>query len=280
MNFRYKLDICNDKKALLKLMTEAEKLKKLMSFDCNRIPLYIEYLMEGKDVKGHMDVAAFEKLIADDLSRIEATLRECLQSSRLRLHEIYSVEIVGASSVIPSVRAVVEKVFQKAPSTTLNANEAVSRGCAIMSAILSPQHTMPDFAVTDVQPYPIKLVWQNGGGAGSSEMEIFPEFHAFPFSKLLTFFHADTFKFAAEYDGPVPYPYSNIGVFEVGGLQPKADGGKQKVKVKVRVNPDGIFVVLSASIWQYASASIELPVSSNMQGQLSFVELKVYVYCI
>ena len=149
-----------------------------------------------------------------------------------------------------------------------------------MSAILSPQHTMPDFAVTDVQPYPIKLVWQNGGGAGSGEMEIFPEFHAFPFSKLLTFFHSDTFKFAAEYDGPVPYPYSNIGVFEVGGLQPKADGGKQKVKVKVRVNPDGIFVVLSASIWLYPSASIELPVSSNMQGQLSFVELKVYVYYI
>ena len=127
MNFRYDLDICNDKKALLKMTTETEKLKKLMSFDCNRIPLYIEYLMEGKDVKGHMDVAAFEKLIADDLGRIEATLRECRQSSRLRLHEIYSVEIVGASSVIPSVRAVVEKVFQKAPSTTLNANEAVSR---------------------------------------------------------------------------------------------------------------------------------------------------------
>ena len=62
-------------------------------------------------------------------------------------------------------------------------------------------------------------------------------------------------------------------------MHPKADGGKQKVKVKVRVNPDGIFVVLSASIWQYASAGIELPVSSNMQGQLSFVELKVYI-CI
>ena len=53
MNFRYELDICNDKKALLKMTTETEMLKKLMSFDCNRIPLYIEYLMEGKDQRSH-----------------------------------------------------------------------------------------------------------------------------------------------------------------------------------------------------------------------------------
>ena len=36
---RYKLNVTNDKKAVLKLMTEAEKLMKLMSFNSNKLPV-------------------------------------------------------------------------------------------------------------------------------------------------------------------------------------------------------------------------------------------------
>ena len=38
-----------------------------------------------------------------------------------------------------------------------------------------------------------------------------------------------------------------IGQFEIGEVKPLADGGNQKVKVKVRVNLHGIFVVSSAN---------------------------------
>merc|ERR1712012_799405 len=98
---RYNLNVPANKKAVLKLMTEAEKLKKLMASNTNKIPLNIECFMDDKDVKGSMDRACFEELTASDLAQIEATLNDCLTTSKLKLEEIYSVEIVGGSSRIP-----------------------------------------------------------------------------------------------------------------------------------------------------------------------------------
>lgn len=267
---RYKLNVPSNKKAVLKLMTEAEKLKKLMASNQNKIPLNIECFMDDKDVKGGMDRACFEELIAGDLLSIEATLNNCLETSKLKLEDIYSVEIVGGSSRIPSIKALIEKVFQKAPSTTLNADEAVSRGCALMCAILSPTFKVREFSVTDIQPYPIKLVWDNQGAAdekGPGEMEVFPAFHAVPFSKMLTFFKSDTFQVAGEYSGPVPFPDSHIGNFEVGEVRPTAEGGNQKVKVKVRINPNGIFGVASASLVEKHEVEEEVPVEMEVDGE-------------
>ena len=39
---------------------------------------------------------------------------------------------------MPSVKALIEDVFGKPPSTTLNQDECVARGAAIMGAMLSP----------------------------------------------------------------------------------------------------------------------------------------------
>merc|ERR1712098_530575 len=118
------------------------------------------------------------------MDSIEKSLKECLETSKLKVEDIYSVEIVGGSSRIPKIKSLIEKVYNKAPSTTLNADEAISRGCALQCAILSPIFKVREFSVTDIQPYPIRLVW---GGAGakkeeSGDMEVFPQFHAVPFS--------------------------------------------------------------------------------------------------
>ena len=48
------------------------------------------------------------------------------------------MEIVGGSSRVPSIKQLIEKVFKKPPSTTLNQDEAVARGCALQCAMLSP----------------------------------------------------------------------------------------------------------------------------------------------
>jgi len=85
-------------------------------------------------------------------------------SIELGLNDIHSVEIVGGSTRIPAIKLLIEKVFRKAPSTTLNQDEAVSRGCALQCAILSPAYKVRDFQITDVQPYPIKLIWDEAIG--------------------------------------------------------------------------------------------------------------------
>lgn len=79
--------------------------------------------------------------------------------AELRLEEIHAVEIVGGSSRIPAVKHLIEAVFGKQPSTTLNQDESVSRGCALQCAMLSPAVRVREFSVTDIQNYPVKLVW-------------------------------------------------------------------------------------------------------------------------
>merc|ERR1719436_140490 len=154
----------------------------------------------------------------------------------------------------------IESVFGKAASTTLNADEAVSRGCALQCAILSPVFKVREFSVTDIQPYPIKLVWENTGeGQATGEMEVFPQFHPVPFSKMLTFFKSNTFQLTGEYVNTVPYPDRHIGLFEIGDVRPTEDGSSQKVKVKVRVNPNGIFGVSSASLLEKHEIEEEVP---------------------
>lgn len=55
--------------------------------------------------------------------------------SEVSVDDIYSVEAVGGASRIPSIKDLVKKVFGKDPHTTLNADEAVSKGCALQVVI-------------------------------------------------------------------------------------------------------------------------------------------------
>merc|ERR1711953_87650 len=82
--------------------------------------------------------------------------------------------------------------------------------------------------------------------------------------KMLTFFKSDTFQVAGEYSGAVPFPDSHIGNFEVGEVRPTAEGGNQKVKVKVRINPNGIFGVASASLVEKHEIEEEVPVEMEV----------------
>merc|ERR1719210_2978088 len=240
-----KLDPFSKPKAVLKLETEVEKIKKQMSANTNKLPLNIECFMEERDLSGRIDRSTFEELISGELQRIEQVMVDCLKASEWKPEDIYSVEIVGGSSRIPAVKAAIENVFGKTPQTTLNADEAVSRGCALQCAILSPTFRVREFSVTDLQPYPIKLNWKAETDTG--DMVVFPKFHQVPFSKILTFYRRDNFKIEAEYDGDVPVMNPLIGQFEIGDVKPLADGGNQKVKVKVRVNLHGVFVTSSAN---------------------------------
>lgn len=82
----------------------------------------------------------------------------------MKLDDIHAVEIVGGSSRVPSIKQLIEQVFNKTPSTTLNQDEAVARGCALQCAMLSPAVRVRDFSVTDIQNYPIKLIWDDSKG--------------------------------------------------------------------------------------------------------------------
>lgn len=245
----YHIDAKSNPRAYVRLLAEVEKLKKQMSANSTTLPLSIECFMNDKDVRSSIKRADMEALCEGLFRRVEDTMKQCLLQSGLTLNDIYSVEIVGGSSRIPAIKQLIEKVFKKAPSTTLNQDEAVSRGCALQCAMLSPAVRVRDFSVTDVQNYSIHLAWEDGpGGEAADEMEVFPIGHAVPFSKIMTFYRNEAFSVRAFYGGHVPYPDPNIGSWVVKDIRPSPDGKPQKVKVKVRINLHGIMSVSSASL--------------------------------
>ena len=71
------------------------------------------------------------------------------------------MEVVGGSSRIPAVKERIKSVFSKDTSSTLNADEATARGCALQCAMLSPTFRVREFVVNDVTPYPITLSWKS-----------------------------------------------------------------------------------------------------------------------
>lgn len=60
---KYKLDVKYRVRALLRLVQECEKLKKLMSSNSTDIPLNIECFMDDKDVSGKMNRYTSEHII-------------------------------------------------------------------------------------------------------------------------------------------------------------------------------------------------------------------------
>uniref|UniRef100_A0A6Q2XRN3 Heat shock protein 4 like n=1 Tax=Esox lucius TaxID=8010 RepID=A0A6Q2XRN3_ESOLU len=237
---RYKLNVKENPRALLRLSQECEKLKKLMSANCSDLPINIECFMNDIDVTGKMNRVQFEELCASLLMRVEAPLKAVMEQSKLSRDEIYAVEVVGGATRIPSVKERISKFFGKDVSTTLNADEAVARGCALQCAIMSPAFKVREFSITDVVPFPITL------------QHLLSCNHPAPFSKVITFHKKEPFDLEAFYSLPqeLPYPDIRIGHFSVQNVVPQPDGDSSKVKVKVRVNVHGIFSVSSASLME------------------------------
>ena len=137
-----------NKRAKYRLITECEKLKKQMSANSNELPINIECLHDDRDFSARIDRTKFEELSAD----LFAKIKDMLASVHSRAIEKYdkdfadkfgkfrvdSVEMVGGTSRIPTIKRMIKEIFNVEPSTTLNADEAVARGCALQCAILSP----------------------------------------------------------------------------------------------------------------------------------------------
>jgi len=140
------------------------------------------------------------------------------------------------------------QVFNKPASTTLNQDEAVSRGAALQCAIMSPAVRVREFGVTDIQNYAVKVLWDGEGSSTNAEVEIFPQFHPSPFSRLVTIARKGPFNASIVYGQQVPYPDQTIGVWKIKEIKPTERGESQEVKLKVRINQNGIVLISSATL--------------------------------
>lgn len=247
---KYKLNAKSQARPWLRLLAESEKIKKQMSANATDLPLNIECFMEDKDVSARMNRAKMEELSTDLFKRLEETLTDALTGSGLSTDELYAVELVGGSTRIPAIKDIIQRVYGKGLCHTLNADEAVARGCAIQCAMLSPTFKVRDIDVIDATPYPIHVSWKAQQKDEMGEMEIFSKNHSFPATKMLTLRRKEPFELFAYYNSKTAIPHSEfkIGHFLVKDVIPTSTGEAAKIKVKVRLNIHGILSISSASM--------------------------------
>ena len=90
-------------------------------------------------------------------------LIEALEATKDDGVKIHSCEIIGGPARVNSVQQKVLEVMQKYESEikslsfTLNGDESVARGCALMCAMLSPNFRVKEFQVQDILTWPITI---------------------------------------------------------------------------------------------------------------------------
>jgi molecular chaperone DnaK (HSP70) len=102
--------------------------------------------------------AQFEELIAPIIARTAAPCRQALKDAKLTPEQIDEVVLVGGSTRIPAVRALVDELFGlgargKKPHTELNPDEVVALGAAVQAQILAGgSAATEDLLLLDVTP--------------------------------------------------------------------------------------------------------------------------------
>ena len=241
------LDIYENPKARVRVAAAVEKLKKILSANASA-PLNIESLMNDVDVRGFLKRDELEELLKPLLERATAPLEQALADAKLKPEDIDYVELVGGCTRVPALKSAIQTFFGKPLSFTLNADEAIARGCAFSCAILSPVFRVRDFSVQDIVNYPIEFAWEKSPDIPDEDtsLTVFNKGNAMPSTKILTFYRKQPFDLEAKYAKPDLLPGRMnpwIGRFSVKGV--KADGKDDFMicKLKARLNLHGVLNV-------------------------------------
>ncbi|KAI9638177.1 putative heat shock protein [Dioszegia hungarica] len=242
---KYKIDVMNSPKAVFRLTTGCERMKKVLSAN-GEAPINVESLMNDVDAVGSLKREEFEQLTEFLLARVQDPIKEALAKAGLTVDQIDAVELVGGSTRIPAIKERIQSFFNgKTLGFTLNQDEAIARGATFACASLSPVFRVREFAVHDIATYPIKVTWEKEAGNPDedTELTVFPTGNPIPSTKILTFYRQGPFELEASYAEPENLPKGTnpwIGKFTVKNVEKPASGELAVVKVKTRLNLHGV----------------------------------------
>jgi len=244
-------------KVMLKILAAAEKAKKTLSPQgVKEASINLECLMDDFDFNIMLKATDYEAMCAPLIAKLEGPIKKTLAEAKLSTQDLASVEIVGGSTRIGFVKKKLMEILQvKTLSTTMNADESVSRGAALQSAILSPRFKVLPYEIVEYVPLPIKLSWdEEKGDAGEKGVEVEGEADGadmptnsvvmfgrglnFPIVRRVTLRRQGEFKVNSSYDASASqYGLNPLSTQDVSSWTIKAPVGEEK-KIRVNVKQD------------------------------------------
>ena len=148
-------DLTTDPMAMQRLKEAAEKAKIELSSSTST-EINLPYIMPVGGVPKHLvktlTRAKFEALAHSLIEACKVPCEAALKGAGLNTSDIDEVILVGGSTRIPAVQALVENFFGKTPSKGVNPDEVVAVGAAIQGAILNKESGVGDVVLLDVTP--------------------------------------------------------------------------------------------------------------------------------
>jgi molecular chaperone DnaK len=238
------IDLRTDRQSLQRLSEAAEKAKIELSGALETtisLPFVTADASGPKHLEMKLSRAKFDQLTADLVERCKGPVERALADAKIQLAQLDEVILVGGSTRIPAVQALVRRLTGgKEPNQSVNPDEVVAIGAAIQAGVLSGE--VKGVVLLDVTPLSLGL--ETLGGVMTRLIE---RNTTIPTRKSEVFSTAEDNQTAVDVhalQGEREFARDNrtLGHFRLEGIRAAPRGGPQ-VEVTFDIDANGVLTV-------------------------------------
>ena len=258
------IDLKNDKQAMQRLKEAAEKAKCELS-SVVETNINLPFITADANGPKHLDMtlsrAKFEELSHDLLERCKKPVEQAIKDAGISKNEINEVVLVGGSTRIPAVQALVKEYTGKEPNQSVNPDEVVAVGAAVQAGVLAGE--VKDIVLLDVTPLTLGI--ETLGGVMTPLVQ---RNTTIPVSKSQVFSTADDNQTAVDIhvlqgERPMAKDNKSLGMFRLDGIPPAMKGMPQ-IEVTFDIDANGIVNVTAKDKATNKEQKITITNSSNL----------------
>ena len=252
------IDLSKDKMALQRLKEAAEKAKMELS-TVQETEITLPFVTADATGPKHLNLkltrAKFEALVDDLLQRSVGPCKQALQDAGVKPSDIDEVVLVGGTTRIPKVQAIVRELFGKEPHKGVNPDEVVAVGAAVQAGVLGGE--VKDVLLLDVTP--LSLGIETLGGVFTRLIE---RNTTIPTRKSEIFSTAADSQTSVEIhvlqgERPMARDNRTLGKFHLVGI-PAAPRGVPQIEVTFDIDANGIVNVSAKDLGTARSRRLRL----------------------